>query len=80
MPSGGLFVALLSPRVFNDYLEWPIAMVALTALVVWILWSEAVNAPAAGLVHQSVLDSFGICSPKRAPPRGREVAVYRAIR
>jgi hypothetical protein len=36
---GGLFVALAAPRVFNDYWELPIAMLAIVALVACVLWN-----------------------------------------
>ena len=35
---GGFFVAFLSPRLFRDYLELPVAMVGCAALVTWVLW------------------------------------------
>ncbi len=35
---GGLFVAFVSPRLFRDYLELPVAMVGCAALVTWVLW------------------------------------------
>ena len=38
---GGLFVAFLSPRLFRDYLELPVAMVGCAALVTWVLWPRA---------------------------------------
>ncbi len=38
---GGLFVALISPRMFHDYLEFPIALVAVAALVTCALWNSA---------------------------------------
>ncbi len=38
---GGLFVALLAPRIFTDYFELPIAMAAIVALLTCVFW----NAP-----------------------------------
>jgi hypothetical protein len=38
---GGLFVALLAPRVFHSYLELPVAMVLCPALVACVLWTKA---------------------------------------
>jgi len=38
---GGLFVAFVSPRLFRDYLELPVAMVGCAALVTWVLWPRA---------------------------------------
>jgi hypothetical protein len=35
---GGLFVALLAPRIFHTYLELPVAMVAAPILVACVLW------------------------------------------
>jgi hypothetical protein len=35
---GGLFVAIIAPRVFRTYLELPLAMAACAALVVVVLW------------------------------------------
>jgi len=52
---GGLFVALISPRVFHDYLELPIAIVLLMALVVWILWKEATVKPAQGWIAKTAV-------------------------
>lgn len=41
---GGLFVALAAPRLFNDYLELPIAVSACAALVACVLWNDASGA------------------------------------
>ena len=38
---GGLFVAFVSPRLFRDYLELPVAMVGCAALVTWVLCPRA---------------------------------------
>ena len=38
---GGLFVAFLSPRLFRDYLELPVAMVGCAALVTCVLWNRS---------------------------------------
>ncbi len=38
---GGLFVAFVSPRLFHDYQELPIAMVGCAALVCCVLWNSA---------------------------------------
>jgi SAM-dependent methyltransferase len=35
-----LFVAFLAPRIFDDYLEFPIGLVACAALVACVLWNE----------------------------------------
>jgi hypothetical protein len=45
---GGLFVALFSPRVFQDYTELPIALVAIAALVACVLWRKLSLAPRSG--------------------------------
>lgn len=37
---GGFFVAFVSPRLFHDYLELPIAMVGCAALVTCVLWKR----------------------------------------
>src|SRR5579871_1735614 len=37
---GGLFVALVAPRLFHSFLELPIAMVACAAFVVCAVWRE----------------------------------------
>ncbi len=42
---GGLFVAFLAPRIFDDYLEFPIALVACAALVTCVLWNEKPGLP-----------------------------------
>jgi hypothetical protein len=42
---GGLFVALVSPRLFHDYLELPIAMAACAALVTCALWRRTSGVP-----------------------------------
>jgi SAM-dependent methyltransferase len=36
---GGLFVALLAPRIFRGFFELPIGMVLCAALVAWAMWS-----------------------------------------
>ena len=38
--AGGLFVALVAPRLFRDYLELPIAMISCAALITCVLWNE----------------------------------------
>jgi hypothetical protein len=35
---GGVFVAIIAPRVFHTYLELPLAMVACSALAAMVLW------------------------------------------
>ena len=42
---GGLFVALISPRLFDDYLELPIALAGCAALVSFLLWNRAPGVP-----------------------------------
>jgi SAM-dependent methyltransferase len=42
---GGLFVALLSPRIFSDYTEMPVALVACAALVTCVLWYKIPGVP-----------------------------------
>lgn len=37
---GGLFVALAAPRIFNSYLELPVAMALCAALVTSVLWID----------------------------------------
>lgn len=37
---GGMFVALAAPRIFNSYLELPVAMALCAALVTWVLWID----------------------------------------
>ncbi len=44
---GGMFVAFISPRVFQDYLELPIALVAVLALVTCVFWNKAPQTPGA---------------------------------
>lgn len=44
---GGFFVAFLSPRLFRDYLELPIAMVGCAALVTCVLWNRPCGEPRA---------------------------------
>jgi len=39
--AGGLFVALVAPHVFRDYMELPVAMVGCAALATWAMWSAA---------------------------------------
>lgn len=38
--AGGLFVAVAAPRLFNSYLEMPIAMISCAALEAFILWKQ----------------------------------------
>jgi len=44
---GGLFVAFLSPHLFRDYLELPVAMVGCAALITWVLWNQPSGQPRA---------------------------------
>ena len=44
---GGLFVGLIAPRIFPTYYELPLALFALAALSVWLMWnSKALIGPA----------------------------------
>jgi len=55
---GGLFVAFLSPRIFIDYTELPVALVACAALVTIVLWrpvSRMQKSAAMGLVALAAL-------------------------
>ena len=38
---GGLFVALVAPRVFHTYLEYPVGLALCAVLVVCVLWKQA---------------------------------------
>ncbi len=40
---GGVFVAIVAPRVFHTYLELPLAMVACSALAAMVLWISPEN-------------------------------------
>ena len=42
---GGFFVAFVSPRLFRDYLELPVAMVGCAALVTCVLWNRPSGEP-----------------------------------
>jgi spermidine synthase len=42
---GGVFVALIAPRIFHTYLEMPIATAACGLLIVCVLWDEATWQP-----------------------------------
>ena len=44
---GGLFVAFVSPRLFRDYLELPVALVGCAALVTCVLWNRENGEPQA---------------------------------
>jgi hypothetical protein len=44
---GGFFVAFVSPRLFRDYLELPIAMIGCAALVSCVLWNRPSGEPRA---------------------------------
>jgi hypothetical protein len=43
--AGGLFVAVLAPRLFRTYSELPVSMVACAALVALVLWNEGGKFP-----------------------------------
>jgi SAM-dependent methyltransferase len=45
--AGGFFVAFISPRLFRDYLELPVALVGCAALVTCVLWNRATGEPRA---------------------------------
>ena len=38
---GGLFVALIAPRIFNNYMELPVGIVLCAALVSCVLWNKS---------------------------------------
>lgn len=42
---GGLFVALIAPRIFHTYLEMPIAAAACGFLIVFVLWNDVTWQP-----------------------------------
>jgi hypothetical protein len=44
---GGLFVALISPRIFYDYMELPAAMAGMAVLVACVLWNPSPGVPRA---------------------------------
>jgi len=44
---GGFFVAFISPRLFRDYLELPVALVGCAALVTCVLWNRPTGEPRA---------------------------------
>jgi hypothetical protein len=44
---GGFFVAFVSPHLFRDYLELPVAMVGCAALATWVLWDRPSGEPRA---------------------------------
>jgi SAM-dependent methyltransferase len=48
---GGLFVALAAPRLFRDYLELPVAMAALAALISAVLWNQTSGVPRAAILR-----------------------------
>jgi hypothetical protein len=51
---GGFFVAFVSPRLFRDYLELPVAMAGCAALVTWVLWNRASGEPRALWVRSTL--------------------------
>jgi SAM-dependent methyltransferase len=60
---GGLFVALVSPRLFRDYLELPVAMIGCAALVTAVLWNKAPGLPRAPWIRAAlVLVTMGFAS------------------
>ncbi len=40
---GGIFVAIIAPRVFHSYLELPVGLVACAMLAVIVLWQVVPN-------------------------------------
>ena len=38
--AGGLFVGLVAPRIFNTYLELPLALIACGLIAAWLSWSS----------------------------------------
>ncbi|MEO8050973.1 MAG: fused MFS/spermidine synthase [Acidobacteriota bacterium] len=44
---GGFFVAFISPRLFHDYLELPVAMIGCAALVTCVSWNRPMDGPRA---------------------------------
>ena len=47
--AGGLFVGLIAPRIFNTFVELPVALVACGALAVLLTWRSARAGPGASL-------------------------------
>ncbi|MBM3385315.1 MAG: hypothetical protein FJY40_09295, partial [Betaproteobacteria bacterium] len=43
--AGGLFVGLIAPRVFDTYLELPLALVACGLLAAWLSWKSRAAVP-----------------------------------
>jgi hypothetical protein len=52
---GGLFVALVAPRLFHSYVELPVGMALCAALVTWVLWKDM---PALGVAAAIVTIAF----------------------
>ncbi len=90
--AGGLFVALAAPRLFDSYIELPVAMVLCAALVTWVLWMEmpaawfraatvtATLAFAGYLIRVQVLESRGYTLSERnfyGVLRVRDEAAYK---
>ncbi len=42
---GGVFVAFIAPRMFDDYVELPVALVGCLALAAWALWDQIPGLP-----------------------------------
>jgi len=51
---GGFFVAFLSPRVFRDYLELPVALIGCAALVTCVLWKRPSGQPRAVWIRSAL--------------------------
>ena len=52
---GGLFVAFASPRIFRDYMELPVAMAAMAALVSCVLWNQKAGVPRAAWIRAALV-------------------------
>lgn len=56
---GGLFVALIAPRIFRSYLELPLGLLACTLLAIIVLWDVAI--PKLGAWPLRILMAIGLC-------------------
>ena len=67
---GGLFVALIAPRIFQEYWELPVALITIAALATWLIWKAEITygrtfylATSMGLVLAAV-GAYRTYSPK----------------
>jgi len=76
---GGIFVALIAPRVFHDYLELQVGLIACAVLAVIVLWDVAIPKLGAWPVRTALVIGAGVLAGYLARTEREETKGYRVM-